>query len=169
MACVNVDLHADLRPLEGRHSGNPFSAARAAGHLGRYAVLGLAEAFATQATVDAIARDPETVAVTFESMLRGQSMPASMAAAGIAHVAGAPATLELDLDAVAQAPASAAAASGFTGAEFRAIAMQLAAGIDLHAVHIAEGAPGLGPWPPEMLGRLVAELVRDAAAAIVSR
>jgi len=169
VGCVNVDLHADLRPLEGRHSGNGFTAARAAGHLGRYAVLGLAEASATQAIVDAIERDPETVAVTFESLLRGQSTLASMAAAGIAHVAGAPATLELDLDAVAQAPASAAAASGFTAAEFRAIAMRVAAGIDLQAVHVAEGAPGRGPWPDEMLGKLVAELVRDAACAACAR
>jgi len=169
VGCVNVDLHADLRPLEGRHSGNGFTAARAAGHLGRYAVLGLAEAFAMQAIVDAIARDPETVAVTFESMLRGQSTLASMAAAGVAHVAGAPATLELDLDAVAQAPASAAAASGFTAAEFRAIAMRVAAGINLQAVHVAEGAPGRGPWPDEMLGKLVAELVRDAACAACAR
>lgn len=169
MGCVNVDLHADLRPLEGRHSGNGFTAARTAGYLGRYAVLGLAEAFATQAIVDAIERDPETVAVTFESMLRGQSTPASMAAAGVAHVAGAPATLELDLDAVAQAPASAAAASGFTAAEFRAVAMRVAAGVDLHAVHVAEGAPGRGPWPDEMLGKLVAELVRDAACAACAR
>jgi formiminoglutamase len=169
MACVNVDLHADLRPLEGRHSGNGFTAARAAGYLGRYAVLGLAEAFATQAIVETIERDPETVAVTFESMLRGQSTLASMAAAGIAHVAGAPATLELDLDAVAQAPASAAAASGFTAAEFRAVAMRVAAGVDLQAVHVAEGAPGRGPWPDEMLGKLVAELVRDAACAACAR
>ena len=169
VGCVNVDLHADLRPLEGRHSGNGFTAARAAGHLGRYAVLGLAEASATQAIFDAIERDPETVAVTFESMLRGQSTLASMAAAGIAHVAGAPATLELDLDAVAQAPASAAAASGFTAAEFRAIAMRVAAGIDLQAVQVAEGAPGRGPWPDEMLGKLVAELVRDAACAACAR
>jgi formiminoglutamase len=169
MACVNVDLHADLRPLEGRHSGNAFTAARAAGHLGRYAILGLSEAYATQAIVDAIEHDPTTVAVTFESMLRGRATPGTMAAAAAAHVGSAPATLELDLDAVAQAPASAAAASGFTAAEFRSIAMQVAASIDVRAVHVAEGAPGRGPWPDEMLGKLVAELVRDAACAACAR
>lgn len=169
VGCVNVDLHADLRPLEGRHSGNGFTAARAAGHLGRYAVLGLAEAFATQAIVDAIERDPETIAVTFESMLRGASTPASMAAAGAAHVAGMPCTLELDVDAVAQAPASAAAASGFSAAEFRAVAMQVASAVELHAVHVAEAAPGRGPWPDEMLGKFLAEVVRDMATAVVAR
>ena len=92
-----------------------------------------------------------------------------MAAAGAAHVAGMPCTLELDVDAVAQAPASAAAASGFSAAEFRAIAMQVASAVDLHAVHVAEAAPGRGPWPDEMLGKFVAEVVRDMATAVVAR
>jgi len=39
----------------------------------------------------------------------------------------------------------------------------------VHAVHVAEGAPALGPWPAEMLGKLCAEVVRDVAAALVSR
>jgi formiminoglutamase len=169
MACVNVDLHADLRPREGRHSGNAFSYARHDGHLSRYAILGMSEASATGAIVDAIESDSGTLAVTFESMLRGACTPSSMAAAGAAHVAGMPCTLELDVDAVAQAPASAAAASGFSAAEFRAIAMQVASAVDLHAVHVAEAAPGRGPWPDEMVGKFVAELVRDMAAVVAAR
>ena len=169
MACVNVDLHADLRPREGRHSGNAFSYARHDGHLSRYAVLGMSEASATGAIVDAIESDSGTLAVTFESMLRGACTPSSMAAAGAAHVAGMPCTLELDVDAVAQAPASAAAASGFSAAEFRAIAMQVASAVDLHAVHVAEAAPGRGPWPDEMVGKFLAELVRDMAAVVAAR
>ncbi len=168
MGCVNVDLHADLRPCEGRHSGNAFSYARAAGHLSQYAVLGMSEAWATQSTIDAIERDECVAAFTFESMLRGGVTAARMAELAIAHVSAGPATLELDLDAVAQAPASAAAASGFSGAEFRAMATQLARGIDLQAAHIAEGAPGNGAWPTEMLGKFVAEVVRDVATAITS-
>jgi hypothetical protein len=84
-------------------------------------------------------------------------------------VAGAPATLELDLDAVAQAPASAAAASGFSASDFRAMATLLSRTLNLHAVHIAEGAPGNGPWPAEMLGKFAAELVRDVATAVAAR
>jgi formiminoglutamase len=169
LGCVNVDLHADLRPREGRHSGNAFSYARHDGHLARYAVLGMSEASATQAICEAIDSDAATLAVTFESMLRGACTSASMAAAGAAHVAGMPCTLELDVDAVAQAPASAAAASGFSAAEFRAIAMQVASAVDLHAVHVAEAAPGRGPWPDEMLGKFVAEVVRDMATAVAAR
>lgn len=169
MGCVNVDLHADLRPREGRHSGNAFSYAFADGHLRRYAVVGLSECYATGAIVDAVDRQREVLAITLESMLRCGIGPAQAAAAAAAHVGEGPATIELDLDAVAQAPASAAAASGFSGAEFRSIAMNLSRALDVHAVHVAEGAPGNGPWPDEMLGRLAAELVRDAAAAISAR
>ena len=169
LGCVNVDLHADLRPREGRHSGNGFSYALEDGHLSRYAAVGMSEAYATQAIVEAVARDPRVCAVTLESMLRGGVTAQSAAAAAAAHVGSGPATLELDLDAVANAPASAAAASGFAGAEFRAMAATLARALDLHAAHVAEGAPGLGPWPADMLGKLCAEVVRDVATAVVSR
>jgi formiminoglutamase len=169
MRCVNVDLHADLRPREGRHSGNGFTYALADGHLGRYAVVGMSEAYATEAIVDAVREDERIAAWTFESMLRAGTPPRQAALAAAAHVGRGPATIELDLDAVAGAPASAAAASGFTGAEFRSMATALASALDVHAVHLAEGAPALGPWPAEMLGKLCAEVVRDVTAAIVSR
>jgi formiminoglutamase len=169
MGCVNVDLHADLRPMEGRHSGNPFTYALERGHLGRYAVVGMSEAYATQAIVEKVAGDPRIQAITLESMLRSGTPPQQAALAAAAHVGAGPATVELDLDAVAGAPASAAAASGFTGAEFRAMAIALVRALDVHAVHVAEGAPALGPWPADMLGKLCAEVVRDACAAILSK
>jgi formiminoglutamase len=167
LGCVNIDLHADLRPCEGRHSGNAFTYARADGHLDRYAVVGMSEAWATQSIITAIESDARTAAFTFESMLRGGVSPLRMAELAAAHVAGSKATLELDLDAVAQAPASAAAASGFSGAEFRSMATMLANTVQLQAAHIAEGAPGNGAWPTEMLAKLVAELTRDIATAVL--
>jgi formiminoglutamase len=169
LGCANVDLHADLRPAEGRHSGNPFTYALDHGHLSRYAVVGMSEAYATQAIVEKVAADTRVQAITLDSMLRSGTPPVQAAMAAAAHVGGGPATLELDLDAVAGAPASAAAASGFTGAEFRAMAAALARTLDVHAVHVAEGAPLLGPWPADMLGKLCAEVVRDACAAILSK
>lgn len=169
MGCVNVDLHADLRPREGRHSGNGFTYALEDGHLARYAVVGMSEAYATQPIVDAVREDARVAAWTLESMLRAGTPPRLAALAAAAHVGGGPATIELDLDAVAGAPASAAAASGFSGAEFRSIAIALASTLDAHAVHVAEGAPELGPWPADMLGKLCAEVVRDVSSAIVSK
>jgi formiminoglutamase len=167
VGCVNIDLHADLRPCEGRHSGNAFTYARADGHLDRYAVVGMSEAWATQSIITGIEGDARTAAFTFESMLRGGVTPLRMAELAAAHVAGSKATLELDLDAVAQAPASAAAASGFSGAEFRSMATMLANTVQLQAAHIAEGAPGNGAWPTDMLAKLVAELTRDIATAVL--
>jgi formiminoglutamase len=165
--CVNVDLHADLRPAEGRHSGNAFTYAKAEGLLARYAVAGMSERYATQAIVDAIEADESIAAFTFESILRGRCDLAHLAESALQHVGPGPATLELDLDAVAGAPASATAASGFTPAEFRSLAIRLADGLDLHAVHLAEGAPGLAGWPPEVLAKLAAEIALDMACAAV--
>ena len=169
MGCVNIDLHADLRPAEGRHSGNGFTYARMNGHLGPYAIVGMSEAYATRSIVDSIRADPGILAITLESMLRGEQGLDGAVQLAAAHVGNAPCTLEIDLDAVAQAPASAAAASGFTGAEVRAMASRLSARLKVHAVHVAEGAPGLGPWSADMLGKLVAEIVRDAATGACSR
>jgi hypothetical protein len=129
----------------------------------------MGEAWATQDIIHAIEQDAEIAAFTFESMLRNGSTPRHIAQQAADHVAGAPATLELDLDAVAQAPASAAAASGFSASDFRAMATLLSRTLNLHAVHIAEGAPGNGPWPAEMLGKFAAELVRDVATAVAAR
>lgn len=169
MGCVNIDLHADLRPAEGRHSGNGFTYARMDGHLGPYAIIGMSEAYATRPIVDSIRADPGILAVTLESMLRGEHGIEGAVQLAAAHVGNAPCTLEIDLDAVAQAPASAAAATGFSCAEVRAIASRLSARLTVHAVHVAEGAPGLGPWSGEMLGKFVAEVVRDVASRACSR
>ena len=94
IGCVNVDLHADLRPAEGRHSGNPFTYALERGHLGRYAVVGMSEAYATQAIVEKVAGDPRIQAITLESMLRSGTPPQQAALAAAAHVGAGPATVE---------------------------------------------------------------------------
>ncbi|MDQ6813820.1 MAG: arginase family protein, partial [Bacteroidota bacterium] len=46
--CINLDAHADFRPLEGRHSGNAFSYAEEDGFLQKYCVIGIHENYLTQ-------------------------------------------------------------------------------------------------------------------------
>ena len=38
--CINLDAHADFRPVEGRHSGNGFRYAEEDGYLQKYCVVG---------------------------------------------------------------------------------------------------------------------------------
>ncbi|MFM7838635.1 MAG: arginase family protein, partial [Chitinophagaceae bacterium] len=45
---LNADAHADFRPVEGRHSGNPFRYAREEGWLNKYGVLGVMENYLTE-------------------------------------------------------------------------------------------------------------------------
>jgi hypothetical protein len=47
------------------------------------------------------------------------------------------------------------------------MATMLANTVQLQAAHIAEGAPGNGAWPTDMLAKLVAELTRDIATAVL--
>lgn len=168
MRCVNVDLHGDLRAMEGRHSGNPFSYAAHAGTLERYAVIGLQECTANEAVMQAL-RDPRMRAFTLDAVLRGEIDLAASIDGAVTHVGAGPATLEIDIDCVTGAPASATAASGLSPRELRTCAARLSRELDVHAAHIAEGAPGLGPWPDAMLAKLVAELVCDIAKGVCAR
>lgn len=168
MNCVNVDLHGDLRAMEGRHSGNPFTYAVHGGALGRYAVIGLQECTANAAVREAL-RDPRMRAFTLDAIIRGEIDVAGSIDGAVTHVGSGPATLEIDIDCVTGAPASATAASGLSPREVRMCAARLSRELDVHAVHIAEGAPGLGPWPDAMLAKLVAELVCDIAKGICAR
>lgn len=168
MRCVNVDLHGDCRAMEGRHSGNPFSYALHGGVLERYAVIGLQECTASATVMDAL-RDPRMRAFTLDAMLRGENDLAGSIDGAVTHVGSGPATLEIDIDCVPGAPASATAASGLSPRELRMCAARLSRELDLHAAHIAEGAPGLGPWTDGMLAKLVAELICDIAKGICAR
>ena len=168
MRCVNVDLHGDLRAMEGRHSGNPFTYALHGGMLERYAVIGLQECTANGAVLDAL-RDPRMRALTLDAIVRGEIDLAGSVDAAVTHVGSGPATIELDIDCVSGAPASATAASGLSPRELRMCASRLSRELDVHAAHIAEGAPGLGSWPDGMLAKLVAELICDIAKGVLAR
>jgi len=168
MRCVNVDLHGDLRPMEGRHSGNAFTYAVARGVLDRYAVIGLQECTATSSVLDAL-RDPRLRAWTLDAIVRGETGLGESIDGAVEHVGDGPATLEIDIDAVSGAPASATAASGLSPRELRMCAARLSVELDVHAAHIAEGAPGLGAWPEGMIAKLVAELICDIAKGICAR
>lgn len=168
MNCVNVDLHGDLRAMEGRHSGNPFTYAAHGGVLERYAVIGLQECTANSAVMEAL-RDPRMRAFTLDAIIRGEIDLAASIDGAVTHAGSGPATVEIDIDCVTGAPASATAASGLSPREVRMCAARLSRELDVHAAHIAEGAPGLGPWPDAMLAKLVAELVCDIAKGVCAR
>ena len=99
---LNIDAHTDWRPLEGRHSGNGFTAARAQNALDRYAVWGLQEAYTPESVLEAFDRDPNRTFASFESFaVRGETSETDAWNRCLAFLrADAPFGLEVDLDAV---------------------------------------------------------------------
>lgn len=166
-ACVNLDAHADLRADAGRHSGNPFSKALEAGHLSRYAAVGVHEPFLNEHMWDLLRRDPRVFAVTLEALLRGESTLDQACERALAHAGTGPVTLEVDLDAIAGVPSSASTPSGFRPEEVRTLVHRVATGADVRAIHVCEGIPADGD--PHGVGKLAALIVCDFIRARLGR
>lgn len=67
---VNIDAHADLRPPEGRHSGNGFSHAITSGYLRHYGIFGLHKNYNNQTILNTIAENPDIHAVFFDDLIK---------------------------------------------------------------------------------------------------
>jgi len=66
--CINLDAHADYRPMEGRHSGNAFRYAEEDGYLQKYCVIGLHENYIQQNVWVDIVNNPFIDCITFEDI-----------------------------------------------------------------------------------------------------
>ena len=110
MGCLNLDAHADFRPLEGRHSGNGFSYAFYQGFLQRYFVVGLNE----QANSEAMLKNMDLEDRVGYQIYKPHSNPGVNEALQFLSGEGLPIGVEIDLDALAFMPASAFSVSGYT-------------------------------------------------------
>ncbi len=158
--CINIDPHADLRPLEGRHSGNGFSYARAQGCLDRYFVLGLHEAYNSDFIIEQLEREKALHYVSFDEKLRERLPASELAARAIDFMGHGPCGLELDLDSIAHFPSSAISPTGFTENEIRELIIRIAHSSDICYFHLCEGAP-LNPETRGVYGKAVAYFVSD--------
>ena len=131
---INLDPHADFRPLEGRHSGNGFSYAREHGHLNQYYVAGLHESYNAEYALDLpfFAYDDHPRGQSFETMIQ------ELQALGWSDLG-----LELDLDSIADMPTSAQSPSGYSVLEARRYIAACTAHYGPHYLHLPEGAPRL--------------------------
>jgi formiminoglutamase len=166
-ACVNIDAHADLRSDAGRHSGNPFSKALEAGHLSRYAAIGLHETYLNEHMWNALHGDARLAATTLEALLRGACSIDEACARAESHAGGRAVTLEVDLDAIAGVPASASTPSGLQAEQVRALVHRLAGRLDVRTLHVCEGIPGDGD--PHGVGKLAALIACDFMKARMGR
>jgi formiminoglutamase len=156
---LNIDPHADLRPREGRHSGNGFSYAMSQGYLSRYFILGLHEAYNTEFVVDKIIQSQH---IGYYPFLAEKDLLSGMdAACHFLKQLNAPVGLELDMDAIAGMPASAYTPSGISLEDARLLIRQIPRQIPIRYLHLAEAAPHSDPHSCMKAGKSLAYLVYD--------
>lgn len=163
MNCINCDAHSDLRPLEGRHSGNGFTYALNDGHLHRYAMIGLHELFNANVVMEKIAGDERLDASWFEDIFIKETCTFSEAVEkAISFTQNHPVGLELDIDIIQNIPASAKTSSGITTLQARQFVHRVASQSDLKYFHLAEAAPVLSHIKTDLkTGKLMAYLITD--------
>ena len=166
--CVNLDAHADYRPLEGRHSGNSFRYAEEDGYLQKYCIVGLHENYLPQNIWIDIVNNPFIDCITFEDIfIHGKKnfMQAVTHATGFTEdtLCG----IELDLDAVQHTLSSAMTPTGVTPIHARQYVSYCAADTKPAYLHICEGAIRLSDGRTDnSTGKLLSYLVSDFVKAM---
>ncbi|MEH3115385.1 formimidoylglutamase [Pedobacter terrae] len=151
---LNIDAHADLRGLEGRHSGNGFSYALKENYLGHYFMYGLHQNYNNEAILSQIDHNPKLNAVFFEDILTGRDYN------GLFEALGSTTGLEVDLDCMENVLSSAETPSGFEVNDVRKLILTHARKFSY--LHICEGATRmLDGRVDNLTAKLVAYLVSD--------
>ena len=159
---INLDPHADCRPLEGRHSGNSFSYAITEGHLRSYAVFGLHRARNSEAILQFL--DRHNVHHTFfaEYMLEPGLFQRDVDS--FLGKEATPLCVELDMDVIRHMPSSAFSPSGMVLEDARAYLRKvMASPRHVHYVHLPEAAPNT-PSQGRIVGQALAFLVHDVVS-----
>jgi formiminoglutamase len=158
IAVFNVDAHADLRELEGRHSGNGFSYALKENYLSNYLMYGLHQNYNNEAILKQIDSDPKLKAVFFDDILIGADYR------GLIGDLDSAAGLEIDLDCIQNVLSSAETPSGFAVNDIRKLILTSAKKFSY--LHISEGATRmLDGRVSKLTSKLVAYLVSDFVKA----
>ena len=160
--CINLDAHADYRPIEGRHSGNAFRYADEDGFLQKYCVIGLQENYLQQNVWMDIVNNPFIDCITFEDIFIHEKRTFRQA---IEHALDFTSDnfygIELDLDSIENVLSSAKTPSGISAMDARKYVTLAASSKNAAYLHICEGAAALGTEKNEATGKLISYLVCD--------
>ncbi len=161
--CINCDAHSDLRPLEGRHSGNAFSYAVNDGYLDHYAMIGLHEIFNTGPVHDLIMKEAKFKALFFDDIFVKELFSFKDAIHQAINFTSENFTaLELDIDTIQNIPSSAKTSSGISTIQARQFVYEVASKSNLAYFHLAEAAPVLSHIKTDLkTGKLLAYLITD--------
>lgn len=147
----NIDPHLDCRPLEGRHSGNPFSYAFRDKYLKRYQAWGIQEMYNSQASFEHVSKYGEYVSfdrIKWKNpILIKDFLDRSDSLIGI----------EIDLDCIKDMDASAMTPVGFTEEEIITYIHTIKSVKQPIYYHLAEGKPDANA--PYKVGKFLAYVV----------
>ena len=160
--CINLDAHADYRPLEGRHSGNAFRYAEEDGYLGKYAIVALHENYIQQNVLTEIHQNVFIQYSSYEDIFIRERLNFIQA---IAHATGFTEDnftgIELDIDSIEYALSSAQTACGITPLQARQFLNFVATDSKAAYLHICEACSKMQHASSEETGKLISYLVSD--------
>ncbi|MCX8148852.1 formimidoylglutamase [Thermaurantimonas aggregans] len=169
MAVMNFDMHADLRAMEGRHSGNGFSYAVEEQLIKYYHIFGLQTEFNNDHIFQTIKSNEAITYTSYDDLLSvKRSEWLNMMDRALENFSIEPCGLEVDLDAVTGYPASAYNPCGFSPEMMRSLIKKAASLLQIKYLHLSEAAPELAATPIEKMaaGKFLAQIVLDVIKSI---
>ncbi|MEQ8909485.1 MAG: formimidoylglutamase [Vicingaceae bacterium] len=163
--CINLDPHADYRNLEGRHSGNGFSYAKAEGYLDHYSILGLHENYNSQAMLEQMQKDGVQFSFYEDLFLRNNTPYYLAVENALAKVKEDYFGVELDCDSIENLPSSAQTPSGIRAKEARQYLTLCGESKNACYLHLPEAAPSLVEGFADQVGKLLSYFVSDFVKA----
>jgi formiminoglutamase len=165
---INLDAHADFRPMEGRHSGNGFSYAEADGYLEKYCVLAFHESYLPQNVWMDMVNNPFIDCISYEDIFLHEKRTFLQA---VAHATGFTEDtycgIELDLDVIENSISSASSPAGISLAHARQFINFTATDSKVAYLHICEGAVQLTDGRSgHTTGKMISYLVTDFVKAM---
>ncbi len=157
---VNLDAHTDLRPLEGRHSGNGFSYAIEEGFLDTYFMFGIHENYTSSELFETLNATKKLKFNTYEALEVRQTLNFNTELKkALKCISKQKFGIEIDCDAIKNIPSSAMSSSGFSVKQARQFVHHFGNHKNATYLHICEAAPK--PKTEALVGKLISYLVTD--------
>ena len=169
---INCDPHSDLRPMQGRHSGNGFHYALHQQYLNKYAIFGMHESYNIYSAMQLIDSYPDRLMfVSYDDIfVRDYIQYFDGLKQCLDFVENESCGIEVDLDSIQNIPVSARTPSGMLPIDVRKFVWHSAANLKVAYFHIAEGAPVLAHKQVDnKTGKLVAYLITDFIKSVLNK
>ncbi len=160
---INLDAHANYRPMEGRHSGNAFRYAEEDGYLEKYFAIGLHENYLQQNVWMDMVNNPFIDCITFEDIFIHEKRDFTQALKDATEFTDDTLCgIELDLDCIEHVLSSSTTPVGITPIQARQYMNYVVLDTQPAYLHICEGATNLIDGRSDAsTGKLISYLVSD--------